>query len=380
MGTPPANLSQQCRLNIHYQPSNASNSSLDTVQRNPHKRQVTPVSIRSLGSVSSSPLHIRSENTPPVRIFSRTYFHSADDASLFPSPLPSSKNSIHKPSWEYCVPIHGRSRTASSLMREAAPLEDLDLHSPHGTADHDDHSDKENQAPAAKEPRLSFDTYSEELLSINGPVITSAGAQAGVSPSRSATPPTSRSFKRWISHLRPHPLRRKKTLATSTKRWPIDDPPDLKIESPQRSKDERSGHRKSSSRSSAGLVDAVKGLAMARSTSTPVSRKSRRSNLFSRSNRGSKQSEDYTRSSLDHSHASTNPLDDAARERSFQRQKSLEELADSEASYVADLKVLIHVCEPMTTFPSQRLLTCPGLLHTTGISTQRLSTHVFASP
>ncbi|KAI4176789.1 MAG: hypothetical protein LQ348_005943 [Seirophora lacunosa] len=227
-------------------------------------------------------------------------------------------------------------------MREAAPLEDLDLNSPHGTADHDDHSDKENQAPAAKEPRLSFDTYSEELLSINGPVITSAGAQAGISPSRSATPPTSRSFKRWISHLRPHPLRRKKTLATSTKRWPIDDPPDLKIESPQRSKDERSGHRKSSSRSSAGLVGAVKGLAMARSTSTPVSRKSRRSNLFSRSNRGSKQSEDYRRSSLDHSHASTNPLDDAARERSFQRQKSLEELADSEASYVADLKVLIH--------------------------------------
>ncbi|KAI4133656.1 MAG: hypothetical protein LQ341_006145 [Variospora aurantia] len=81
---------------------------------------------------------------------------------------------------------------------------------------------------------------------------------------------------------------------------------------------------------------------MARSTSTPVSRKSRRSNLFSRSKRGSKQSEDHRRSSLDQSHNSTNTQDDEALKRFIQRQNTLQELADSEASYVADLKVLIH--------------------------------------
>ncbi|KAL8647295.1 MAG: hypothetical protein Q9210_005640, partial [Variospora velana] len=228
-------------------------------------------------------------------------------------------------------------------MQEAAPLEDLNVDSPDGTTGYDDdESDKENQAPAAEEPRLSFDTSSEEVLSINGPVVTSAGTKVEVSATSSAAPRNTRSFKHWISHLRPHPLRHKKTLTTSIKRWPIDDSPEPQIESPRRSKDEQRGHRKSSSRSSAGLVDTVKGLAMARSTSTPVSRKSRRSNLFSRSKRGSKQSEDRKRSSLDQSHTSTNPQDDEALKRFIQRQKTLEELADSEASYVADLKVLIH--------------------------------------
>ncbi|KAL9015964.1 MAG: hypothetical protein Q9185_006662 [Variospora sp. 1 TL-2023] len=228
-------------------------------------------------------------------------------------------------------------------MREVAPLGNVNIESPDGTTAYDDdESDKENQAPAAEALRLSFDTSSEEVLSINGPVITSAGTKVDVSATSSAAPRNTRSFKHWISHLRPHPLRHKKTLTTSTKRWPIDDSPEPQIENPRRSKDEQRGHRKSSSRSSAGLVDTVKGLAMARSTSTPVSRKSRRSNLFSRSKRGSKQSEDHRRSSLDQSHNSTNTQDDEALKRFIQRQNTLEELADSEASYVADLKVLIH--------------------------------------
>ncbi|KAL8965916.1 MAG: hypothetical protein Q9197_006264 [Variospora fuerteventurae] len=228
-------------------------------------------------------------------------------------------------------------------MQEVAPLGNVNIDSPDGTTAYDDNeSDKENQAPAAEEPRLSFDTSSEEVLSINGPVVTSAGTKVDVSATSSAAPRNTRSFKHWISHLRPHPLRHKKTLTTSTKRWPIDDSPEPQIETPRRSKDEQRGHRKSSSRSSAGLVDTVKGLAMARSTSTPVSRKSRRSNLFSRSKRGSKQSEDHRRSSLDQSHNSTNTQDDEALKRFIQRQNTLEELADSEASYVADLKVLIH--------------------------------------
>lgn len=381
MGTPPAQVLQQWRLNACDQFSNASDSSLDTVQRNPLNRQLTPLSIRSLGSVSSSPLCIRSENTPPARIFSRSKFHSADEASLSPSPLPSSKHSIHKSSWENDIAVPRRSRTASSCTREVAPLGNVNIDPPDDTTAYDDdESDKEIQAPAAEELRLSFDTSSEEVLSINGPVVTSAGTKVEVSATSSAAPRNTRSFKHWISHLRPHPLRHKKILTTSTKRWPIDDSPEPQTESPRRSKEEQRGHRKSSSRSSAGLVDTMKGLAMARSTSTPVSRKSRRSNLFSRSKRGSRQSEDRRRSSLDQSHYSTNPQDDEALKRFIQRQNTLEELANSEASYVADLKVLIHVSGLKVILLLHALLTGLGLLHYAGISTQRPSAHVFAGP
>lgn len=358
--TPSVRLSQQWRDNLHHQSSNASNSSVDTVQRT-RNRQLTPISVRSLGSVSSSPFRIRSENVPPPRIFGRQVFHSADDASLFPSPVRSSKHSSHKSSWGNDIALPPRSRTASALVREAGPLDNIDLNSPPGTPRTGADSDKENQESITNEPRLSFETAREEVLSVNEPGCTSDKVHPEVSAAASTNPRTTHSFKRWISHLRPHPLkhRRPQPLTTSTKRWPIDDSPlEQKISSAVKPKSRpNNGHRKTGSRSSAGLVDAVKAVTMARPTSTPVSRRSRRSNLFSRSNRSSKVSEDQARLSFDQSRTSTNPVDDAARERMVQRQKTLEELVESEASYVGDLKVLIHVREPESCLAITRLLT-----------------------
>lgn len=343
MEAPSIRLSQQWRVtNLNHQSSNRSNSSLDTVQRTPRIRQLTPTSIHSLGSVSSSPLRIRSENTPPARILSRNFFHSADDASLFPSPVRSPKHGSHNSRQGNEAKIPPPCQTASTLIREVGPLEDTDLNSRRGTPGYDSDSDKENQEPTAKEPRLSFESAREEFLSVDGVVITTAESRPEVSATSSATPRTSRSFKRWISHLRPHPLRHKKTLITSAKRWPIDgSPEDHKSKNPESPTNTRSGHRKTSSRSSAGLVDALKSGAMTRSASTPVSRKSRRSNPFSRSNRSSRLSE----RTFDHSQVSDNSFDSAALARTIQRQKTLDELVESEASYVTDLKVLIHVRE-----------------------------------
>lgn len=334
--TPSIRVSQQWQDNLTNRSSNGSNTTLDTVHR-AYTRQLTPTSVRSLGSLSSSPLRVRSENLPPARVFGRDAFHSADDASLFPSPMRSSKHSCHKSSWGNDIPVSQRCRTASTLIRESGPLEDVDLNSSHDIRGRDNDSDKENQEAAVEEPRLSFEVFEEEGLSINEPFVTSDQGHSNAPPTAQHSPRTSRLFKRWISNLRPHSLKHKKTLITSAKRWPLEESPrEQHIKSTAKVKGRRSGHTKTQSGSSTGIVDAVKVAVMARPTSTPVSRKSRRSNLFSRSNRSSKLSEHQARLSVDHLPDSTNSLEEAVLERSVQRQKTVEELVNSEASYVAD--------------------------------------------
>ncbi|KAL9601799.1 MAG: hypothetical protein Q9219_002289 [cf. Caloplaca sp. 3 TL-2023] len=243
------------------------------------------------------------------------------------------------------MPIPPRCRTASTLIRDPAPLEDVDLNTPHNSSRHENDSDKENREPIVGRPRLSFEAK-EEILSINEPHIESDSLPAKIHLNKTHDIPASRSFKRWFSNLRPQSLKRTKTLTPSVKRWPLEDSPEeQRIANPDKIEDQQKGHRKTRSGSSAGFIDAIKVATMVRPTSTPVSRISRRSNLFSRSNRNSKLSEDQARLSTDHPQDLTNPLGEVALRRNLQRQKTMEELLDSEASYIADLKVLIHVCE-----------------------------------
>lgn len=341
--TPSAHSLQQWRGFHTVQSSTGSNTTLDPVHRT-YNRQLTPNSVRSFGSVSSSPIRVQSENLAPTRIPGQGNFHSADDASLCPSPMRSSRHSSYRSSWGNEIPTPPRCRTASTLIRKSGPLEDVDLNSPTNDDDKDDDSDKENQAPIVQERRLSFEVCQEEVLSINEPAINPDHVPPNIPATTSPTPRTSRSFKRWISHLRPESLKHKKTLVRSAKRWPLEESPKKQnVPSPERVRDHMSGHKKSHSGSSAGFVGAVKAVAMSRQTSTPGSRKSRRSNLFSRSNRNSRISEDQVQSPIDRPRDSSNSLDEAALARSVQRQKTMEELLESEASYVTDLKVLIHV-------------------------------------
>ncbi|KAL8932536.1 MAG: hypothetical protein Q9216_006792 [Gyalolechia sp. 2 TL-2023] len=340
--TPSVHSLQQWRDARTTQSSTGSNTTLGTVHRT-YNRQLTPNSVRSLGSVSSSPLRVQSENLSPVRVRDRGTFNSADDASLCPSPLRSSKHSSYRSSWGNDIPTPPRCRTASTLIRESGPLEDIDLNSPHDLDGQENDSDKENQEPIVGEPRLSFEVCKEEILSINEPFATSDKVPSDTPAATSPTPRTSRSFKHWLSHLRPELLKHKKTLTKSTKRWPLEESPkEQNVTGLGKVEDRRSRHKKSHSVSSTGFSGAMKAVALTRPTSTPVSRKSRRSNPFSRSNRSSRLSEDHVRLSTDHPQDSSNAPDEAALARSVQRRKTLEELLESEASYVADLKVLIH--------------------------------------
>ncbi|KAL9030861.1 MAG: hypothetical protein Q9196_001060 [Gyalolechia fulgens] len=278
---------------------------LDTVHRE-YNRQPTPNSVRSLGSVSSSPLRIRSENLLPAQILSRGTLNSADDASLCPSPVRSSKNSSYRSSPGRDIPTPPRCRTASTLIRASGPLEDIDLNSLHDPDGQENESDKENQEPIVGDPRLSFEVC-KEVLSINDSCITSDQDRSNTPVATSPTPRTSRSFKHWISNLRPGSLKPRKTITKSTKRWPLEESPkEQNVGGLGKVKDGRSGHTKSHSGSSNGFAGAMKAVTMVRPTN------------------------------------SSNALEEAALARSSQRQKTMEELLESEASYVADLKVLIH--------------------------------------
>lgn len=62
-----------------------------------------------------------------------------------------------------------------------------------------------------------------------------------------------------------------------------------------------------------------------------------------KSNRGSRVSNAASRVSIDADQVAARAAEHAARDRAVQRRRVVEELVSSEESYVADLKVLLHV-------------------------------------
>ncbi|KAL8946634.1 MAG: hypothetical protein Q9222_007000 [Ikaeria aurantiellina] len=342
METPPGRRSRSRRDHLNMEYSNSSNTSLDTEYRS-HKLQLSQNSIRSLGSPAPPPRHVRNENIQPGRLFSGSTILSTDETSLFASCRQSPSNSLHKSNRGQNLPTSPRSCSAS-VRRISGGLADTDPNSGRVTPkEPSEDSDKENRESIVEPPRLSFDLSTKEELSSKEPSATVENSHTKVPPAASATPRTSHSFRRWITHLRPQALNKKKTLTEATQRMPLDDSPNKQqVKSPEQGRGTRSRHTKTSSKSSTGLVDTVKEALTRNTTGTPTSRKSRRSNLFSSSNRSNKRSDPYARSSIDNAQDAANPLDHGALVRATQCQRILEELAESEASYVADLKVLVY--------------------------------------
>ncbi|KAI4205954.1 MAG: hypothetical protein LQ350_000139 [Teloschistes chrysophthalmus] len=267
----------------------------------------------------------------------------SDDPSLYPSSVRSSKHSSRKPSLEIVTPIPKHYRAPPAFTQKLDSLENINIGSPsdaQGEGDEDsDNSDKENQDPVEQIPRLSFDVAKEEVLSVDESSIQQKTVEPRPPPDILPRSRPSISLKRWISHLRPQSSKQKKTLIPRAQRWQLDESPiERRTTNTDVMSSRRSGHRKSRSKSSTGLVENVKAVMMERSAGTATPRQSRRSNLFSKSNRGSKASEDDPRSSNDQPMGLKSTLDTTALARATQRQKILEELVESEASYVADLK------------------------------------------
>ncbi|KAL8993247.1 MAG: hypothetical protein Q9169_006485 [Polycauliona sp. 2 TL-2023] len=335
MATPPPSVLREWQSYLLNE-NKASSTSLNTVQR-PCSQRLTPKSFRSLASAPPSPLRVRSENVQPIQLFRQD--GSTKGHSLFPSPEQAPKPSSRKSSRGNDISGPLRTRNLSALLQESGRLEKVSLGFTQAI-DHDpaQDSDKENQGPTVKGPRLSFDDSSEEVLSVNAEARTLKATQSRVLPNNSAGPRTSNSFKRWIDHLRPLPLKRKKTLTVRQERWPLDESPNnQKPTGGQKTPHRRSVETETEPEPSTDPIDIMKPAMTERPDGSPTPKPFRRSNLFSRSNRSSRRSEDQARLS-----AESNALEVAALHRTTQRQKTLEELVVSEAGYIADLKILIH--------------------------------------
>ena len=195
------------------------------------------------------------------------------------------------------------------------------------------------------QPRLSFDPASEDTLETRKALGISRTGGENQSPSYWTPFKTRSPFRRWMRSLRyrspghKSPSRRH-SLTVRQERWSLDDCDEQGTIKPTQSHSrKRSGHKKTSSWSSSGLVTAVKsatvGLA---ATQSP---KAKRLSLLRSSQRSSGASQATARDSSD-SHVPPR-MDDAAWERARQRRRTIEELIESEEGYIADLKVLDNV-------------------------------------
>ena len=250
-------------------------------------------------------------------------------------------------------------QSTPSFLHDAGPLYDVDLNtgSAKDTVDRERRLDRgENQA---SDDGLSFDSKRAELLSIPGPgtaipghpwrprpIILMPGTTTTQPPASALDQPFKEQnlIQRFRRVFGRH---RQKFLTVRKERWTLDDfdeehtiTPDLP-EHPQ-----LNGHQKASSWAAFGSAN----LTSSAITIDPVpganeSACKRSKSSFLRRNRDSRLSNRANRDSSDSGQASLKTVELASWARAIQRRKVLEELFSSEKSYVADLKVLLHVSD-----------------------------------
>ena len=324
------------------QQSRSSERSIGTIQHTPQYRPSSG-SARSLGSNSSVGLHVGNENLVARR--------NASHSSLMLSPYTAnslvtrrtSKQASLKSSWRNDTSPASQENRFSSLLAEAGPLEDIDLNAACGESFYSRHgTGQDAESNAGRD--LSFDIRQQETLST--PRSPSCACQETTgSRNTEHTVRIGNPVKRLVGNLRAQGPKRRHSLNVRKERWVLDDFDEAKPEKtdlPQRSR--INGHQKASSWSSSGIRSAIKSatVRLQSATNRPHSPILSRARIL-KSNRGSRTSNAASRLSMDGNQAATRAIEHAARNRAVQRRRILEELVSSEESYVADLKVLLHV-------------------------------------
>jgi len=310
--------------------SKASSSSCGTVYHSPNRKpSPSPGSQRS---VSSTRLCVRNENVPLRRDASRS------SLSVTPTPISASSRRLargkllHRSSWENEPPPARRLHNAPSPLSDPGRLEDVDL----GDLHRNDHLEP------VQNYGLSFDIKSKENLSTPRHVSDSSQEPA-VARKFSVTMDHpfkhDRPFRKWVSNLRQNPRERTRSLTVREARWDLDEGQSrpVKRDLPRR-------ERKSSSWSPFGFV--AKGRTPESQVTSKLESQSKKQTgrRFLRSNRNSLVSDTSNcRFSMEDRPTSAQSSDQAPLERALQRRRVLDELLGSEESYVADLKVLLHV-------------------------------------
>ncbi|KAL6714072.1 hypothetical protein ACLMJK_008566 [Lecanora helva] len=311
------------------QGSKTSLSSCSTIDKRPKQKHILPVS--SPRSVPSFRLHVRNENVP--------LHHNLSNPSLPPTPTPvgdSSKNLLQRQktrrsSWEdaatSCLP---------TTLTDQGRFSNVDLTSLHG-------SEKQNQE-LNENAKVSLDMDGHK--SSPKAVRFSESSQESTAARKFEDSPDhpfkhDRPFRKWVGALRSQSHKVNHALTARETRWDLEDFEDKKPDVATRKR--RVSHLKASSWSLFGS-----GSSISKDISPPMSGAKSEAptparHRFLRSKRSTTGS-DGTNSSSAAEYAELRRIDyQATLERAMQRQKVLEELLSSEKSYVADLKVLLHV-------------------------------------
>lgn len=297
-------------------------------------RKISSGSIASTGSIILQPLRVRNENTIPSRTVSLKTLDPMNESSEILSQIKRPTRVSHKSSWGTDIEVPPLPGSGSMLCIERDNMENIDI----GGND------------ATDEPANVFNAGGREELSPPGPSIASEQKSLSmrfVAPEKPHTDSGSESklhpFRRWMSTLN---RRKRNQRAYRQQHWSLEYSHQVQENSLPPG---TSGHKKSSSWSSTGFVTAVKSASMSLATLSvaPPSRHTRRSNDPRSSNVSNRISRHRNRCSMDDGAGYVQLIDDASEQRAIKRRQTLAELVSSEESYVADLKVLVNVGQPL---------------------------------
>lgn len=338
------------------QQSKGSDTSSRTVHRTPSPYHR---STHSQGSLSSLGLRVRNENVPLGRNASQTSLPLVSSSTSFLLHRGVSQPLSPQSSCGNCNSLPKRMQSTPSFLYDAGPLYDVDLHTSSANNTPDREQSLEERGEQASDNGLSFDSKRAETLSIPGhnppipghpwkprPIISMPGTTTTQAPA-SAMDPTFKEQNLMQRFRRVFGRQRQKFLTVRKERWTLDDFDEEHTIWPQLPEQSQlNGHRKASSWAAFGFANPTSSAI----TIEPVpgakefAHKSSKSS-FLRRNRDSRLSNRANRDTSDSGQASLKTVELAAWARAIQRRKVLEELFISEKSYIADLKVLLHVSD-----------------------------------
>ena len=338
------------------QQSKGSETSLRTVHRTPspyHK------STRSQGSLSSLGLRVRNENVPLGCNASQTSLPLASSSTNVLLHRRVSQPVSHQAGCRNGNSLPKRMQSTPSFLNDAGPLYNLDLNAGSAKTIPGREQSLEKEREQASDDGLSFDSKKAEILSIPGPGSAIPGhpwrprpiiSMPGTTTTQALASGLDHSFKEenlMQRFRRVFGRKRQRFLTVRQERWTLDDfdeedalGPDLLEQS------QFNGHQKASSWAAFGSVNPTSSaITIDHVPAAKIFAHKRSKSSFLRRSRDSRLSNKANQDSSDSGRASLKTAELAAWARAIQRRKVLEELFSSEKSYVADLKVLLHVSD-----------------------------------
>ena len=323
------------------QQSKGSDTSLRTVHRtrSPYCR-----STHSQGSLSSLGVRVRNENVPLGPNTSQTSLPLTSRSTSVllhrrvsqpVSPQSGSGNGTSKPK---------RMQSTPSFLHDTGTLYDVDLNA--GSADKTQGKEQclERWGEQASDNGFSFDSRRTEKLSIPRPIISVPGTTTTQAPASALDHPFKehnliQRFRRVFGR------QRQRFLTVRKERWTLDDFDEEHTGRPGLLEQAQlNGHRKASSWAAFGSINLTSSAITIEPVPAAKDHVHKRSkSSFLRRNRDSRLSNRADRDSSGSGQRSLKTDELAAWARAIQRRKVLEELFNSEKSYIADLKVLLHV-------------------------------------